>query len=308
MRLLSYVLLLLLVLPVSCAPEGTRGSKAVTLEAVAGAKDVAALADLLDAETRRLPELMMTVTDAVSLTKAGQEVQESLKAVDAIAARLQKMPASSPGEREAIAKKMAADLVAFAKTNKHAAAWRHVAKLPPALQEGVRAQKVKFSAGVNRHLAVFVKHFYPDPPALLPAGTEAPDVFSAKVEALTDLQTLAVMLVSEIAAADALILKVTDKHSLEQMAASREAARTRMSIIGRRAATLPPPAPDEQVRLGNMMRVLNHNARQSLDPKEKSHLAALPEELRQDIEFERTGLDRNFSDEIDVFIQYFQQG
>ncbi|HEX2751155.1 MAG TPA: hypothetical protein VHM91_24310 [Verrucomicrobiales bacterium] len=128
---------------------------------VSAAKDVPAVAAILQEQLRRPLALIMEVKDADSLTKAKTALVEVTTNIDAIAKRLLQLPALSTAERTALSKKMAAADRAHLKAAQPALK-AHLEAMPAGLKEEALKALGDFYKTVEDHKQVFELYLKPD--------------------------------------------------------------------------------------------------------------------------------------------------
>jgi hypothetical protein len=125
------------------------------------AKDVPAVAALLQEQLRRPLAIMLEIKDADSLTKAKTSLDEVTRNVDALAKRLLELPVLSSAEREALSKKMAASDRAHLKA-KQPALKAHLDSLPEELKEQTMTAMAAFYKTVEDHKRILEMYLKPD--------------------------------------------------------------------------------------------------------------------------------------------------
>ena len=166
---------LLLSLLLLAAPFRTFGESPQPADfaaAVSAAKDVPAVAALLQEQLRRPLALILEVKDAESLAKAKTALVEVTANIDAVAKRLLQLPALSTEERTALSKKMAAADRAHLKATQPALK-AHLEKMPADLKEEAMSALGEFYKTVEDHKGVFELYLKPDGKPSSP-GTEKP--------------------------------------------------------------------------------------------------------------------------------------
>jgi hypothetical protein len=128
---------------------------------VSAAKDVPAVAALLQEQLRRPLGLLLEIKDADSLTKAKTSLVEVTTNIDALAKRLLELPMLSSGERDALSKKMAASDKAHLKANQPALK-AHLDTMPAALKEETMEAMRTFYKTVDDHKKIFEMYLKPD--------------------------------------------------------------------------------------------------------------------------------------------------
>lgn len=132
--------------------------------------------------------------------------------------------------------------------------------------------------------------------------------FAKELEETADMETLAGILVRELAGGDVLVLTVKDEKSLKGMVTSFETVRERVSMLSRRVAALPLPAAEERTRLGKLAHQLDDKAQLALKSAEEKHLATLPAELQEAIKKAQAAFAQSCRRDMGVFRKYFALG
>jgi hypothetical protein len=156
LRLLFFFLLL--AAPVAPAEDA---SNLVDFAAsIAAAKDVPAVAALLQEQLRRPPALILQVKDKDSLEKVKATLLEVTAHIDVIAKRLAQLPALSAAERAALSKKMAASDKEYLKANQ-VALNAHLKAMPAELKEEAITALSGFYKTVEDHKKIFELYLGP---------------------------------------------------------------------------------------------------------------------------------------------------
>ncbi|HWB03059.1 MAG TPA: hypothetical protein VG796_08560 [Verrucomicrobiales bacterium] len=136
-------------------------SAAEVAASVKSAKDVPAVAAILQEQLRRPMALILEVKDEESLTKIKASLKETSGNIDVIAKRLKELPVPSAAEREALTKKMDEADKAHMKTNQPAVQ-AHMKAMPAALRADTMKELQSFYKTLDTHKGVLESYFKPD--------------------------------------------------------------------------------------------------------------------------------------------------
>lgn len=128
---------------------------------VSAAKDVPAVAALLQEQLRRPLALLMEIKDQESLNRAKATLGEVTANVAAVSKRLQELPVPPSEERKALSKKMAESDRAHLKANQPALK-AHLASMSGDLKQEAMEVMDGFYKTVEDHKRVFELYLHPD--------------------------------------------------------------------------------------------------------------------------------------------------